>query len=114
MSEPVVLGPSVSAGRPKGLVFVVTAAVVAFVALGPWLLAALFAPALLGAPGPSPSPLVILSIAAILCYPAWLVYWGLRAMAARRQGGTGRTPAAVMAAPALMLLAMYSSFNFGP
>lgn len=101
----------VSAGqhreRPGGLWFVALCGVVAVVALMPWLLAALFAPALLGAPGPSPSPVIILGIAAVLAYPIWLIYWAGRVMAARRAGESGREQALVMVAPAAVLLSVF-------
>ncbi len=87
---------------------------VAAVALMPWLMAALFAPALLGAPGPSPSPLTILGIAAVLSYPIWLFYWGGRVLAERRAGEPGTGQAVVMAAPAVLLITVFSYFNFAP
>lgn len=98
----------------EGRIFVALCVSVALIGLMPWLLAAGFAPALLGAPGPSPSPLVILAIAAILAYPIWLVYWARRTLAARRAGQSGKMAAVIMAAPAAMLIAMFASINFGP
>lgn len=98
--------------RPGGLFFVLLAAVVACLALFPWMLAAAFAPAMLGAPGADPSPLTILSIAAVLSYPIWLVYWGRRVMSARKGGDTGKLQALVMAAPGLILIGVFTMINF--
>lgn len=100
--------------RPPGLWLVVLCAVVALVGLAPWLMAAMFAPALLGAPGPSPQPLTILGIAAVLSYPLWLLYWGGRVIALRRGGASAGPAAVVMAAPAALLIATFSYFSIGP
>lgn len=100
--------------RPGGLWLVLLCTLVAAVALMPWLMAALFAPALLGAPGPGPSPLTILGIAAVLSYPIWLFYWAGRVIAERRAGEPGTGQAMLMAAPAVLLIAVFSYFNFAP
>lgn len=117
MSESVsVSGGAAEGGRQRtgGLWLVLLCALVAVVALMPWLMAALFAPALLGAPGPSPSPLTILGVAAVLAYPIWLFYWAGRVIAERRAGRRGTSVAMVMAAPAMLLISVFSYFNFGP
>ncbi len=95
------------------IVFALSIAV-ALIGLLPWLLAAAFAPALLGAPGPSQSPIVIFGIAAVLAYPIWLVYWARRTIAERRTGDTGKVAAVIMGAPGAMLIAVFSGINFGP
>lgn len=100
--------------QPGGRIFVALCGIVALIGLMPWMLAAAFAPALLGAPGPSQSPIVIIGIAAVLAYPIWLVYWARRTIAARRMGDTGKVTAVIMAVPAVMLLAVFSSMSFGP
>lgn len=99
---------------PGGRWFIALCLLVALAGLFPWMLAAAFAPALLGAPGPSPSPLTILGIAAVLSYPIWLIYWGLRAISARRAGRTGVLMATVAAVPAVFLLSAFSLMNFAP
>lgn len=117
MSESIPMaGEPVDVGRqrPGGLWLVLLCALVAAAALMPWLLGALFAPALLGAPGPGPAPLTILGTAAVLSYPIWLFYWAGRVIAARRAGQQGTGPALVMAAPAVLLIAVFSYFNFTP
>lgn len=103
-----------SGRRPGGLAVVLLCAVIALVGLAPWLMAAMFAPALLGAPGPSPSPLTILGVAAVLSYPIWIVYWGGQVIALRRAGDPARTAALVMAAPGVMLISIFAFFSFGP
>lgn len=112
MTESVSMESGVAGRRPGGLLLVLLCAVVSVAGLMPWLMAAMFAPALLGAPGPSPGPLTIFGIAAVLSYPLWLLYWAGRVRAERRNGESGRTAAMVMAAPAVMLIGVFSFFNF--
>lgn len=99
---------------PGGLLFVLLCVLVAAIGLMPWLMAAMFAPALLGAPGPGPTPLTILGVAAVLAYPLWLIYWLGRVRSARRAGESGRTAAAILAAPGVMLISAFSLISFGP
>jgi hypothetical protein len=107
-------GGGAAGRRPPGLVFVMLAFVVATLGLAPWLLAAMFAPALLGAPGPAPSPMTILGIAAVLSYPLWFLYWASRVRAERRAGAPGQFEALIMVSPAILLIAVFLFFNFGP
>ena len=107
-------GGAATGARRGGLLFVVVASLIAFLGLAPWLMAAMFAPALLGAPGPSPAPLTILGVAAVLSYPLWLFFWASRVIAERRSGLSGRLPAAIMAVPGLLLIGAFSFINGAP
>jgi hypothetical protein len=114
MSEAAAASGSGAAARPPLLWLVVLSGMVAVAGLLPWAMAAMFAPALLGAPGPGPRPTTILGVAAVLSYPIWLWYWAGRVIAARRAGGSGAVAALVMAAPGAMLLGAFAFFSFGP